>query len=244
VGFSNRTLLEKYRVLAYSRRNHYPNKWVGYPDDYSLKTERDDLVALLEKLHISKSPSHFVGSSYGAFLCLLVARDYPRLVSSLVLEEPPILSLLFAKEPEAYEASKLPYEDNVAKPLRNGGYVKALRYFVDSSEGTGAFNHLPKDVQSIMLDNARTLLVEDPKKERDHFSCTDAIEIKCPTLVVLGADSPWMFKVISKELEDCLPDCSSISIRDKSHSVHNQNQSEYNKAVLSFLSERCRCSEV
>jgi len=227
----------QYQTLTYSRRNHYPNEWREYPSDYSLNTERDDLVTLLRKLGLTKSPSHLIGASYGAFVCLLVARTYPELVRSLIITEPPILSMLSSKEPDFYNRSKQAYEEHIAKPLRKAEYEHAVCYFVDSAEGIGAFERLPKEIQEMMLDNAKTLLMEDPNPERDSFSCEDANQIRCPTLLVLGAISPKMYEMINGELEACLPDCSTIVIPNASHSVHSQNPMEYNAAVLKFISK-------
>ena len=231
--FQIKPLASQYRMFVYSRRNHYPNEWSDYPSDYSLKTERDDLVALLKDLRAL--PCHLIGSSYGAFICLLVARDYPKLVRSLIISEPPILSLILSKEPDFYNQSKLSYEENVAKPLRGREYERAVRYFVDSAEGAGTFNHLPSEVRIMMMDNARSLLMEDPKPERDPFFCSDATNIKCSTLLVQGENSPKMYDIVNAELRSCLPDSSCVVIKDTSHSIHNQNPSGYNAAVLTFL---------
>jgi len=226
----------QYHILAYSRRNHFPNRWSEYPIDYSLKTERDDLLGLLKELELASSPVHLVGSSYGAFISLLLARDYAQLVRSLTISEPPILSMVSSKDPEFYQLSKLSYDQNIAEPLRRGDYESGVRQFVDSSEGKGAFDHLPHDVQTMMIQNARTLLMEDPKPERDPFSCSDTRQIKCPVLLVRGTNSPIMYELINDQLESCLTQSSTVVIGNTSHSIHNQNPYGYNTAVLSFLS--------
>src|SRR6266571_7708337 len=83
---------QHYHAVAYSRRSHYPNPWKEYPAGYSVGTERDDLVALIETLEL-RTPVHLVGASYGGFASALVARDHPHLVKTLVLAEPPILGV-------------------------------------------------------------------------------------------------------------------------------------------------------
>jgi non-heme chloroperoxidase len=226
----------RFHIITYSRRNHYPNEWSDYPSNYSLTTEGGDLVELLKELNPTISPVHLVGSSYGAFICLVVARDYPRSVRSLVVSEPPILSLLSSKDPDFYDRSKQTYEQNVADPLRKGRFELAVRNFVDSSEGVGTFDRLPEMVRSMMLENVRSLLLEDPKPERDPFSCSDASRIKQPTLLIQGANSPIMYTTINEELKQCLPDCSKVVIQSASHSLHNQNPIEYNSVALRFLS--------
>ena len=82
----------RFRVIAYSRRYHWPN--AAQPDGqaYSLSLHADDLIGLIETLGLERV--HLVGASYGAYVALLVTLRRPDLVRSLVLAEPPILPWL------------------------------------------------------------------------------------------------------------------------------------------------------
>jgi len=51
-----------------------------------------DLVSLMKALQLA--PAHLVGCSFGAYICLLVARDHPELIRALTICEPPLLPLL------------------------------------------------------------------------------------------------------------------------------------------------------
>ena len=46
------------------------------------------------------APAHLVGHSWGGFICLLTAIRHPELVRSLVLAEPPVLSLFISVPPK------------------------------------------------------------------------------------------------------------------------------------------------
>jgi non-heme chloroperoxidase len=81
---------EKYHTLAYSRRSHYPNPYISYPPSYTIKTEIDDLTALIENL--TDRPVHLIGWSYGAYIAAALAENHSHLLRSLVLAEPPIMS--------------------------------------------------------------------------------------------------------------------------------------------------------
>ena len=156
---------ERFRVVAYSRRNHFPNAWSDYPAGYSVKDERDDLVGLIGALGM-KTPVHIVGSSYGAYIAALVERDHPEVVRSAVLGEPPILSLL-AEDPKSmrsYRASETKFAEMVLAHLRDGDDEGAAGGFIDFVMGAGAFDRLPAGTRRMMLQNSKTLAAELPTR--------------------------------------------------------------------------------
>ena len=77
---------QRHRVIAYSLRHHYPNVSIGDRSDYLPRTHAADLAGLIQVLNLART--HLIGHSYGGFISLLVARDRPELVRSLVLVEP------------------------------------------------------------------------------------------------------------------------------------------------------------
>lgn len=64
----------------------------------------EDLEAFI-KMTINK-PVHLVGHSYGAFVCLLLAMQHPSLVRTLVLAEPPVITLFVSNSPRPSEILK------------------------------------------------------------------------------------------------------------------------------------------
>jgi non-heme chloroperoxidase len=226
----------RYRVVAYSRRNHFPNKWREYPADYTVGVERDDLVGLIETLGL-EAPVHLVGSSYGAYVVALVARDYPKVVRSAVLGEPPVLSLL-AKDSakrRIYSAFESKFAEMVLRPLRNGDYDVAASGFIDSIMGSQSFSRLPAETRKMMLQNSRTLAAELPTPERDPFTTKDARMISAPALLVKGQSSLLMFQAIMSILAQSMPNATVATIRDSSHAPYSTNPKPYNKVVLDFL---------
>ena len=232
-GFS-----QKFRAISYSRRCHYPNPWTDYPQDYSIFAERDDLLALLKALEIKK-PVHLIGSSYGAFVCALLARDHPELVRSLVLGEPPILSLLV--ENELISAQRAKFESKIKEsallPLQKENYTAGVKGFIDTVMGEGTFDGLSSESKEKMLGNARTLKYEVTTPERDPFTSSGVRKIALPTLVARGEHSPLMFQLISQELMKYLPRSRLATIPGASHLIHAQNPRVYDETVLSFLSQ-------
>ena len=86
-----------YRAIAYSRRYARPNEDIEPGADDQMLPHVDDLAALLRLT--GAAPAHLVGHSWGAFICLLAAIRHPEMVRSLVLQEPPVLSLFVSTPP-------------------------------------------------------------------------------------------------------------------------------------------------
>lgn len=224
---------EKYHVFAYSRRSHYPNPYVPYPTDYSIKMEAEDLVSLITNL--TPKAAHLVGWSYGAFIAAMVAKERSHLVRSLVLMEPPIMSFLTANP--LTMPLYLYYQMNakgVKEVLAAGNSQEAVKRFIDAASGTGAFERTPPELQKRMFQNANTLY-ELTSAERDPFNCEDAAAIEAPTLLLSGEKSPVFLQEIIKDLADCLPKKEYVTIKNAGHPMHSQNAPEYNRVVLDFL---------
>src|SRR5438128_1923332 len=83
---------ERYHVVSYSRRSHYPNPWDEELSSYSMDTHVADLAGLIEGLKLGGV--HIVANSYGGYISLLLALRRPELVRAMVLAEPPVHPLL------------------------------------------------------------------------------------------------------------------------------------------------------
>jgi non-heme chloroperoxidase len=71
-----------YHAIAYSRRCHHPNVWIGDGMDYSATLHAKDLAELIKKIGFKSA--HVIGHSYGAYTSLVFACEHPKLVRSLV----------------------------------------------------------------------------------------------------------------------------------------------------------------
>ena len=89
-----------------------------------------------------------------------------------------------------------------------------------------------------MFDNAKTLF-ELTSPERT-LSCSDAMAINAPTLLVSGEKTAPFLQEITKQLAACLRKKKRIVINKASHPMHSQNPLDYNKAVLDFLDAQYR----
>jgi len=94
-----------YRAIAYSRRYARPNADIGPGADDQMLPHVEDLAAFLRA--IGAVPAHLVGNSWGAFICLLTAVRHPDMVRTLVIEEPPVMSLFVSTPPRPAELLRI-----------------------------------------------------------------------------------------------------------------------------------------
>ncbi len=232
-----------YRVIAYSRRYHYPNAWPDGGSDYSMDLHAADLAALLQALGLEQV--RLVGHSFGAATSLIMALHHPQLVSRLVLGEPPFLNWLETlPDGQSLVATFLA---DAAEPsyhaFEHGDQEGGIRYFIDGVSGRGAFERVPPTGRAIQMENARSLQAEMDMiarfgTRRGYFaslSCANLNMLNVPTLLVGGDRSPVMFHLVLDELARCLPQARQVTIPSASHSMIAGNPLAFNGAVMEFL---------
>jgi len=229
----------RFRVIAYSRRYHWPNAAQPDGQEYSLSLHADDLIGLIEALGLERV--HLVASSYGAYVALLVTLRRPDLVRSLVLAEPPILPWL-GRTP-AGDSLLHTFDRTVFKAARaafvRDDSVGAVQRFWDGLAGaTSPFDALPEGARARLLRSVFELRLEtraDPADYMPALACKDIGGIRSPVLLVTGERSPRMFHVINEELARCLAAEETVTVPGAGHGVNADNAGFYNGAVLQFL---------
>lgn len=191
-----------YRTLAYSRRYHWPNQPISDEADYAMAEHVRDLEALIRAPAIG--PVHLVGHSYGAFVCLLLTIQSPQLVRSLVLCEPPAITLFVSNSPKPLELLKL----LVGRPraaaaivkfgamgvapataaARRGDMEKTLRLFGTAALGADTFNNF----SAARLEQSRANLIK-AELLGSGFPTLDTAalgKVNTPILLISGGASP------------------------------------------------------
>ena len=223
----------------YSRRYHRPNPQVADTNQvYSPKVHAEDLAALLLTLDVA--PAHIVGSSYGAYVALALAREHPNLVRSIVLAEPPIVSLLTTSE--AGDAERRAFFMNVLDPAKRafarGDSVTGLRTFYDGLNGRGQFDNLPAAMRADLLAYSfemRQELLTNREQYYPPVTCVELGRVTTPVLLVRGAQSPRVFQIISDELARCMQSDTTAVVPGAGHPPHLGNPVYYNQTVANFL---------
>ena len=236
-------------VTAYSRRYHWPNAPIPPGADYSMVEQVDDLEALIEEL--DRGPAHLAGHSYGAFLALLLAIRRPDLVRSLVLAEPPALTLFVDPEPRPGQllglavtrprtlAAILRFYLGGLRPAqaaaRRGDLETAMRRFGRAVLGRRVRGSL--SAARYEQAAANTIAAEFLGSGLAPLPAREVRGVRAPVLLVGGAESPALFGRILDRLQELLPQVRRVTIRGASHIVHEDNPAAFGAAVRSFLED-------
>ena len=229
------SLATRNRVIAVSRRFHWPNlDPPARAGEYTFSAQSEDLVALLRSLG---RPAHLIGHSHGAGVILLVALAHPELVRSLVLIEPPFAAVVRDSSPEFI--GELASRDSMVRVLRAdvqaGNDEAAAETLMDWVQGgVGGFGKLSADVQTIVRANARTVgptySVPFPG-----FSCDQLRAVRVPVLVVRGgATRPW-FRLTADGTVQCLPKGEAAVIPGAVHMALLENPAGAADRIRRFL---------
>ena len=228
----------RYRAIAYSRRNHYPNEVSpdGMPDG-AADAHGEDLVAFVRALGLSKV--RIVAHSSGAHAALFFAASHPDMVVSLALNEPPAAGLLVGTENGAETLKEFAAKLAPAREaLRNGDTKNGIPLFVDGVGGPGAYDRRSAADKKMNSDNAASYVADaTTKRPRAAFTCNMAKVIAAPVLLSDGERSSSFFFRIIDQLASCLPNSERIVVAGSSHTVPGENPDAYDQAVLAFLAK-------
>jgi non-heme chloroperoxidase len=233
---------ERYRVVTYSRRYHWPNDPPTNQDVYTIADHVADLMALIESLG-SERP-HVIGTSYGAMTVLTTAAQRPELFRSLVLNEPPLFPWLM-RHPEGVRLVE-EFTTRAWRPageaLSRGEIETGVRLFLDGVLGAGAFDRFPEAGRDIAMRNTPAMTAETRMPLHVNYSSSvtpdDVAGIHVPALLLQGEATPRMFVLVQDELVGLLPNAERATIPAASHSAHVQNAPVYNATVLEFLARQ------
>ncbi|MEO9891352.1 alpha/beta hydrolase [Aurantibacter sp.] len=235
------TFASKYRVIAYSRRYAWPNAQpLSDTLDYSAGQHAKDLAQLLKTLDLD--PAHLVGHSWGGYTVLITAIDNPELVKSMVLGEPAAQPLIMgSKEGDSLISD---FNNTVVRP--------AAKYFAQQQKDSAVASFVAgvmgsADFYGAVPEKFRKRWLQNTTESEGGFitrnsmtpiSTTEVKQLRIPTLLVSGENSPRLFGKIIDTLDALLP-INEIKILPKaSHGLQGENPIEFNSMVLDFLDRK------
>ena len=244
-------LAKNFRVITYSRRYAWPNEEI--PDNVADPWEdhTDDLEAMIEKLDIA--PAHLMGNSTGATVALLLAKKRPDLVKSLILEEPPLISLFLPTTPPPlmdvlkllwfHPWSFLPtihFGATVMGPTTNafqkGDNEVALKVFSRGVLGQHFDQQLSNARREQIRDNAKPLRALLCYGQLPKLLEPDIQKIKITALVMTGEKTVLSQRHINQRLAVPLPNVKEVEIPGASHLMHEDEPQEVARVVTEFVS--------
>jgi pimeloyl-ACP methyl ester carboxylesterase len=243
------SLSTRYSAVAISRRYHWPNPGPAPDAPYTYEGHRDDLLAYLR---VTGEPAHLVGHSYGAGIVLLAALREPRIVSSLILIEPPFGSLLPqpAADLEDELADRTATIARVQSLAKDDAIEEASRLLIDWTQGgpglperlngvPSGFAALSAEVRRALLENATTIgptFAAAPPAVR----CDALRDLPTPTLVLNGERTRPFYRAIGERAAACIPGARRAQISQAGHMTIVERPEETVSLMMEFLEEQTR----
>ncbi|GAA5221294.1 alpha/beta fold hydrolase [Membranihabitans marinus] len=235
-----------FHTIIYSRRFHWPNAQISESEDYAMYQHVDDLAGLIRR---QNKTVHLVGHSYGGFICLLLAMKSPELIKTLVLSEPPVITLFVSNHPKPLEIFTLLLSRPrtalaliklgrkgmmpAQKEMERDNIEKAIELFGKATLGSAYYKNLSESRMDEIFDN----FIKSEFLGSGFPLLSDRViqKINKPTLLVLGQNSPKIFLYLQKRLSELIPYAELEIVKDSSHISHEDNPLGFCKTVVSFI---------
>ena len=222
----------RHRVVQYHRRGYGASPRSG-ASARGVADEAADCAALLGELALG--PAHVVGASYSAAIALTFAADFPDLVRSLVVMEPPPTHVPSSSEFLAANANLLEtYEaegpaaalDELQTLLVGPGWRAA-----SERERPGSVRDLERDAETFFSSDVPALV-------RWSFGREDADRVRCPVIHIGGSESgPW-FAEVRTWVHDLLPHAEGAVVGGAGHALAWSHADQVAALVVDFLDRR------
>ena len=204
-----------YRVIAFDRRG-----WGRSTADAGSSTAADDLIALMDSLHIDRF--HLIGTAAGGFVTLDAALSFPSRLRTIVVAnsiggvtDPDFVALDQRIRPPAFRA--LPPELREVSPS----------YRVSNPEGTKRWLELET------ISRPQGAPPAQPLKNTITFARLEAVTT--PALLLTGdADMiapPPILKMFAMHMKHA----ETVIVPEAGHSTYWEQPDAFNRAVLTFI---------
>ena len=224
---------KKHRVLNISLRHYFPELWDGVGDDFSFAQHAQDVGAFIQK--VALGPVHLLGHSRGGAVVLEVAKKYPGLIRTLILED----ATARLELPETEQNLKaVAFRSNLFADFRQdvakGDIEGSTARFINRLAGPGSWESMPAALQKGFVQNVQTALVEDPLP----LTTDDELrKLNFPVLMLTGQKSPPLYGILISEMQKRGKFKPPVIIPGVGHAMNAQNPKAFNEAVLNFTAE-------
>jgi len=220
------------RVIALDQRGHGGSDWAT-PPAYRGEDYVADLDAVIRTLALPRII--IMGHSMGALHATRYASLEPEKVTALIHADiepcPPewnkkYLTNLYERLPCDYAS----VEDYVKEMRRNSPYADAETLFRIASFALKAGGD----------GRLRVRYDREVLAHFDRYDLRDCLgEIRCPALIVRGAESRVMSVAAARQMSAAIPRGRFVEIPAAAHPVFTDNPEGFTRAVLTFLEEVC-----
>ena len=228
-------LSDRFRIIAPDLYGH--GRTPAWPGHRGMTV--DDEVDLLEyAFRMAGDRFHLIGHSWGAAIALKAAlRHLPRL-SSIVLFEPALWSLLVAHNPESIASREIILNRDVTQRMMDAGdYAGAGEYFIDYWVREGTWKRMDEARRSAFCSG---MVAASPEwyasfHEATPLSAFAALDV--PTLLLSGSGSTTPAREITTLLSGVLPRAKLRKLEGMGHMGPVTHSDVVNSAIEDFLTE-------
>jgi len=217
-------LKDKYRILAYDTRGHGATE--APKGAYTLELLADDLFFLLKELKVTAA--HYCGLSMGGMIGQTFALKYPGVFKTLTL----------ADTTSRYPAEAAPVWTDRIKTVEEKGMAPLAEPTLERW-----FTEPFRKSSPAVVDGVRKLILATPVA--GYAGCCHAIpkinltarlkEIKCPILVIVGADDPGTPVSMAQEIHDNAPGSKLVVLPHAAHLANLEQPAGFTRALEDFL---------
>jgi len=228
-----KALTERYRLIAYRQRGQVGSPSSGGVEVVSFEQHAADAAGLLRHLDVPRA--HVAGHGTGADIAMQLTADQPGLVHTLLLLEPPLLSVpsaatFFEKAGPALAA------------YSSGDREGAMALFLTAVSGldwhtarTAIQKHVPGGVARAMKDADNFFAGYLPALNQWPFGKQQAATIAQPVLSVVGTDTEQWFKDGQALLHEWFPQLEACTAEGVGHLLHMQHPERVVPCIAAWL---------
>jgi pimeloyl-ACP methyl ester carboxylesterase len=224
-------LAGRYQLIAYHQRGQAGS--TRTPPPVSFAEHAADAAALLGYLGIGRA--HIAGHSTGAVTALQLALDYPDLVHSLAVLEPPLMSVAGAAAflekvgPSVATYSEGRLEEAIA------GFISVVCSLEWEECSRLIDKHTPGGTAQVFRDADNVFSTLLPALGGWEFGPEQAGRLSQPVLSVLGTDSERLFRESDEMLHLWMPQVEDCRVNGVAHLLHLQRPEPVVQRVAAFF---------
>lgn len=214
-------LADRYKIITCDLPEH--GKSLAQLADYSVENLAQQVKRMLDHLGVSKA--HICGHSLGGMVAQQLAALHPELTDKLILAETAFGTANNLKEKSLSYISKI-----VLKLMSKAMLVKL------SVNNYGKLNKLTAEYVEVEMGKYSAAQMLRVMMAALAYSGKNILtEIQSPTLILVGAHNKITHKQ-AKEMAGLIPHSEFESIAHAHHFLNLDNELEFNRLVLEFLS--------
>lgn len=222
-------LTRRYRLIHYHRRG-----FVGsdpHSGGFSIEQQAQDATALVT--HLGLDRVHLLGQGYGALIAVQLALDVPSVVRSMVLLEPPLMTV---EETAAFADASAP----LYELYRSGDIPGAVDASMSMLCGPDWRDEIATTVaggaEQAEKDAPTFFDVEFPAMTRWFFDAARAQRIAQPALFVSGSDSGPIFEAPRSHFRAAVPGSETMVLPGLNHLLQMRDPALVAAPIAEFLS--------